>query len=120
MFLIDDLYRDARQTLFSLYKFQEKFSGDKNSFLLLILTLYTVVGGIYGMNQVIEDLKGNIKWNKVLSYSIFEHIALFITVSGLVTTAYLAIINFLKWRKDKKNRDKWATETALKNERQAD
>ncbi|MFC3883997.1 hypothetical protein ACFOU2_11055 [Bacillus songklensis] len=107
MLNIDALYDDARQTLQSLYKYQEAFSSKKNSLLLLILTLYTVVGGIYGMNQVIEDLKGNIRWEKMGSYSIFEYIALFVTMSGLIVTVILGMHELIKWRKGIKKRKRW-------------
>ncbi|MEH7885764.1 hypothetical protein V7654_15800 [Bacillus sp. JJ1609] len=113
MFLIENLYQDARDTLMTLYKYDEKFSEQKSNFLLLILTLYTVVGGIYGMNQVIEDLKGDIDWSKMLSYSLFEYMALFITISGLITAIYLAVHNFIKWRHDKRKREKWSAETSI-------
>jgi hypothetical protein len=35
------------------------------------------------MNQVIEDLAGNIQWSKSLDYSIFECLALFVNISGI-------------------------------------
>ncbi|WP_147370428.1 hypothetical protein [Lysinibacillus yapensis] len=109
-FKVETLYNDARQALNSLYKYQESFSSRKNNLLLLILTLYTVVGGIYGMNQVIEDLKGNIDLEKFLSYSVFEYIALFVTLSGLVVSIVLGVQGFIKWRKEIGKIKKWEAE----------
>ncbi|WP_068609012.1 magnesium transporter CorA family protein [Paenibacillus swuensis] len=80
----NELYQDVKQTLMDLFKYQERFASRNQNYLLMILTLYTVVGGIYGMNQVIEDLKGDIDWGKMGGYSVFEYIALFITFSGLL------------------------------------
>ena len=62
--------------------------------------MYTVVGGIYGMNQVIEDLKGRIDWSKMLEYSIFEYIALFTTLTGLVVGIGLSFTLVVKWIRD--------------------
>lgn len=113
IFKIDLLYNDTRQTLFSLFKYQENASAKKNSLLLLILTLYTVIGGIFGMNLVIGDLKGKIYWGKMVSYNPFEYIALFLALSGLVVSAILGIQNFIQWRVDKKNKKNWMTETIM-------
>lgn len=109
-FRIEALYKDARETLLSLYKYQEGFSAKKNNMLLLILTLYTVIGGIYGMNLVIEDLKGSVKWEKLSSYSIFEYIALFVTLSGLFVSIVLGVQEFVKWRKDRVKQKIWERE----------
>jgi hypothetical protein len=106
LFGSNELYQDVKDTLASLFQYQDKLSSIRNSYLLLILTLYTVVGGIYGMNQVIEDLKGNIEWSKVADYSIFEYIALFITLSGLVVGSILGVTSIVKWFKEKQRQRK--------------
>lgn len=80
----DKLYEEVKQTLDDLFQYQDKFSTNRRDQLLMILTLYSVVGGIYGMNQVIEDLKGDIDWSKLQGYSLFEYLALFVTFSGIV------------------------------------
>lgn len=113
VFQIDALYEDARQTLNSLYRYQEQISSKQNSVLLLILTLYTVVSGIFGMNQVIDDLKENIKWGRMMHYSFFEYIALVTTFSGLLITAYLGIHNLIKWKRDRRKRKQWTAQTVL-------
>ncbi|WP_047151111.1 hypothetical protein [Aneurinibacillus tyrosinisolvens] len=96
----DELYEDVKQTLSSLYRYQERASARNNNYLLLIFTVYTVITGIYGMNQVIEDLKGNIQWEKIKNYSIFEYLALFVTISGLVIGIYIGITALAKWMKE--------------------
>ncbi|MDP4171134.1 MAG: hypothetical protein Q8906_11040 [Bacillota bacterium] len=113
IFQIDALYEDARQTLNSLYKYKEQISSKQNSILLLILTLYTVVSGIFGMNQVIEDLKGKIKWEKLLHYNLFEYFALFTTFTGLITTVLLGTLSLIKWYRDRQKRKKWSSLTVL-------
>lgn len=109
--MIETLYEDAQKSLFNLYKYQEKTSSKNNHFLLVTLTLYTVIGGIFGMNQVIYDLKGDIDWGKMLSYSIFEYIALFVTISGITVSAILLAQNGLKWMNKRKKRRKWTAKT---------
>ncbi|MFC4100250.1 hypothetical protein [Paenibacillus xanthanilyticus] len=91
------LFEDVKETLADLFRYQEDYQSKGQNNLLLILTLYTVVGGIYGMNQVIEDLKGDIDWSKLAAYSVFEYIALFITLTGLIVGIVLAVIVAIRW-----------------------
>ncbi|TYP79845.1 hypothetical protein [Paenibacillus methanolicus] len=91
------LFEDVKETLADLFRYQENYQAKGQNNLLLILTLYTVVGGIYGMNQVIEDLKGDIDWSKLAEYSVFEYIALFITLTGLIVGIALAVIVAFRW-----------------------
>ncbi len=100
MFGIHDLYLEVKQTLLDLYTYQDRENAKSSNYLLLLLTMYTVVGGIYGMNQVIEDLKGRIDWSKMLEYSIFEYIALFTTLTGLVVGIGLSFTLVVKWIRD--------------------
>ena len=113
VFQIDALYQDARQTLNSLYRYQEQVSSKQTSFLLLILTLYTVVSGIFGMNLVIHDFKGQVKWSHISSYGLFEYIALITTISGLIVSAYLGIQSLIKWQRDRRKRRQWSSQAIL-------
>ncbi|MOA60572.1 hypothetical protein D3C78_1854820 [compost metagenome] len=74
----------------------------------MILTVFTVVSGIYGMNQVIDDLDGKIQWSKMVSYSPFEFLALFVIMSGIMISVVLtlgALVTELKRRHRKKHKD---------------
>lgn len=96
----DELFEDVKQTLTDLFKYQENANSRRSSYLLNVLTIYTVISGIYGMNQVIEDLKSPIKWSKMSGYSAFEWIALAVTCSGLLV-AFLLSGNILwKWGRE--------------------
>jgi hypothetical protein len=96
----EELFNDVKQTLSDLYQYQENRRHRQSGYLLTILTIYAVVSGIYGMNQVIEDLKSGFRWSVVQGYSLFQWIALCITMSGLVV-AFLLVLNVLwKWSKD--------------------
>lgn len=57
----------------------------------MILTVFTVVSGIYGMNHIIEDLKGRIEWSKMLEYSPFEYLALLLTFTGILVSILLTL-----------------------------
>jgi Mg2+ and Co2+ transporter CorA len=57
----------------------------------MILTVFTVVSGIYGMNQVIEDLKAPIDWSKMTEYSPFEYLALFLTFTGIAVSIFMTL-----------------------------
>ncbi|WP_058302312.1 hypothetical protein [Gorillibacterium timonense] len=82
----NSLYEEVKQTLNDLYKYQADTTDRRTSNLIMIFTVYTVISGIYGMNQVIEDLKGpKIDWGVLRSYSLFQYIALVVTITGIAT-----------------------------------
>jgi hypothetical protein len=87
----DALFDEVKMTLTDLFQYQDKFQSKRRDTLLMVLTVFTVVSGIYGMNQVIEDLKGNIDWGKMLDYSAFEYLALFVTFTGILVSLGLTL-----------------------------
>ncbi|WP_238650752.1 hypothetical protein [Paenibacillus piscarius] len=87
----DALFDEVKMTLNDLFQYQDKFQAKRRDTLLMVLTVFTVVSGIYGMNQVIEDLKGNIDWSVMLDYSPFEYLALFLTFSGIAVSLFLTL-----------------------------
>lgn len=89
---IDDLYDDVKQTLADLFKYQGNFTSKRSNYLLQILTIYTVISGIYGMNQVIEDFKAPIQWEKIAEYSVFECIALAVGATGIGISFVLGVL----------------------------
>lgn len=104
----DALFEEVKETLTDLFQYQDKFQSKRRDNLLMILTVFTVVSGIYGMNQVIDDLKGSIEWNKMMEYSPFEFLALFVTMSGILVSLALtlrALFSELKRRHRKKHKD---------------
>lgn len=105
-----ELYRDVKETLSNLFQNREKFSAKRNNYLLMILTIYTVITGILGMNLVIGDFEGGVDWNKIAEYSPVQYFALFIAVSGIFIGGVLggrAIFNWFKdWWKEIRKREK--------------
>ncbi|WP_162309415.1 hypothetical protein [Cohnella abietis] len=96
----DELFEDVKQTLNDLYKYQETRTSKQSSYLLTILTIYTVISGIYGMNLVIEDLDGSFNWSFLMKYSAYQWIAFVVTFSGLAV-AFLLVIGVLwQWGRD--------------------
>lgn len=87
----DELLKDVKQTLSALYDYQSNATGKRSDYMLRILTIFTVISGIYGMNQVIDDLKYPIKWKHALHYSVFEYLALFVTFIGIGVSLVLTI-----------------------------
>ncbi|RFU67111.1 hypothetical protein D0469_15940 [Peribacillus saganii] len=100
-FQIDYLFDHIKKTLDSLYQNQENMSSRRNNYLLQILTTYTVISGIYGMNLVIHDWEGKIKWAKIPGYTVFEWISLFTAVSGIIVAAFLGIHALRHWLREK-------------------
>ncbi|HWO98852.1 MAG TPA: hypothetical protein VNM45_21565 [Bacillus sp. (in: firmicutes)] len=106
IFHINSLYKEVKETLSTLYQNQEKMADKRNNYLLLILTIYTVISGIYGMNLIIEDWKGKIDWTKLTTYSLFEYISFAVAVSGILLGIAMAIGAVFKLVKEfRKKRD---------------
>ncbi|MDQ0859590.1 hypothetical protein [Bacillus sp. V2I10] len=99
-FKIETLYKEVINTMDSLYQNQEKLASKRHNSLLLILTTYTVISGIYGMNLVIEDWRGKIEWSKLAGYSVFEYISLVVALSGIAVGSVLAGIAIMRLLKD--------------------
>jgi len=89
IFHLDKLYEEVKQTLHELYRAQENQSAKRHNMLLFMLTVFTVVSGIYGMNLVIEDWKGKTDWSKVSGYSFFEWISLITALAGISLSVIL-------------------------------
>jgi len=105
-FNIDCLYKEVNTTLHELYKSQENHASDKMNMLLFILTIFTVISGIYGMNLVIEDWKSPSGWREFSSYTFFEWISLVTALSGIGLSAYLVVTTFGKMMMSKLRRKK--------------
>ncbi len=93
-FRIAPLYREVKETLSYLYQNQDKLSGKSSNYLLQILTIYTVISGIFGMNLYIEDWKGKLPWKAYMDYTLYEWIAVIVTTSGLIISAILGLFLF--------------------------
>ncbi|MFC5406669.1 hypothetical protein [Cohnella soli] len=96
----DKLFDDVKITLSDLYKYQETRTSKQAGYLLTILTIYTVVSGIFGMNLVIEDLDGGYNWGFLKGYSLFQWVALSIAFSGLAVAVLLIVGVLWKWGRD--------------------
>ena len=88
-FNIDTLFKEVNKTLNELYKSQENNASDRMNMLLFILTVFTVVSGIYGMNLVIKDWESPTGWKAFSSYTIFEWVSLITAVSGIALSGVL-------------------------------
>lgn len=89
VFRLQDLFNEVNQTVNDLYRAQDNQSNKRHNSLLFMLTIFTVVSGIYGMNLVIEDWKGKTDWAKVPGYSFFEWIALITALTGIALATAL-------------------------------
>lgn len=89
IFRIKEHFLETKTTLDNLYRALEDRSDKRNNRLLFILTVFTVVSGIYGMNLVIEEWDGNINWSNVWTYTIFEWLALMTALSGITLSFVL-------------------------------
>jgi len=95
-FNIDSLFIEVNKTLQELYKSQENNASDRMNKLLFILTVFTVVSGIYGMNLVIKDWESPSGWKAISTYTFFEWISLVTAVSGIGLSVYLTFTTFGK------------------------
>ncbi|MFJ8063582.1 hypothetical protein ACIQYS_02995 [Psychrobacillus sp. NPDC096426] len=91
VFYLKPLFAEVKRTVDDLYRAQEKQAAKRHNMLLYILTVYTVVSGIYGMNLVIEDWEGEINWSKVFNYSFFEWVTLVTALTGITLSTTLLV-----------------------------
>ena len=92
-----------KSTLTTLFQDEEKIKSKKFNSLLQILTFYTIISGIYGMNLVIEDLGGNIDWSKFAGFSLFEWIAVLVTGTGIVLSVFMVYFFIKRWIDENKD-----------------
>lgn len=117
-FNIDLWYDNTRETLFSLFKYEENTVTKRDSLLLLILTIYTIVCGIFSINLFTDDLKGSIHLGHFKSYNPFEYFAVFLVFSGLIVAIVLAIQSLYQGILDRKSRKRWVKQTVPLSKRQ--
>ncbi|MGG1674454.1 hypothetical protein ACIFOT_01765 [Neobacillus sp. NRS-1170] len=110
---IDSLYLNTKETLFSLFKYEENSVTKKDSMLLLVLTLYTVICGIFSMNLFTKDLEGKIHWSHFKSYNPFEYFAVFIVFSGIIVVAILGFQSLYQVIQERKNKKQWDEQAVI-------
>lgn len=113
VFNIESLYKNAKETLYSLFKYKEDVNAKKNNLLLLVLTLYSVIGQMFGMSIVTTDFGGKINWRQIWGYNPVEYFALIVAVSGIIVSIVLGFQRFNNWISFRKNRKRWIEETIL-------
>lgn len=96
-FRIPGLYQETKETLDELYRVQEDRSTDRLNKLIFILTIFSMISGIYGMNLVIEMLAEPFNVSEIFSFTFFEWIALLLLVIGLLTLALLVLNQLYKF-----------------------
>lgn len=110
IFHLHPMFEEVKQTLQELYRTQENKANKRHNMLLFMLTVFTVVSGIYGMNLVIEDWKGKTDWSKVPGYSFFEWISLITALAGISLSIILLVTTgsngfrkkMRQWKRDQK------------------
>jgi len=117
-FTIDNLYSNTKDILFSLFKYDENNMTKRDSLVLLVLTLYTVICGIFSMNLFTHDLVGKIKWSHFKYYNPFEYFAVGIVLSGIIVVAILGLQSLYQAIQDRIKRKKWLQESVLISKKQ--
>ncbi|MGG3470709.1 hypothetical protein ABES02_24885 [Neobacillus pocheonensis] len=110
---VDELYTNTKETLFSLFKYEENSVTKKDSMLLLVLTIYTVICGIFSINLFTKDLAGKINWSHFKHYNPFEYFAVFIVFSGIIVVAILGIQSLFQVFQERKNKKQWDEQAVL-------
>ncbi|MEK5233010.1 hypothetical protein MHB42_14905 [Lysinibacillus sp. FSL K6-0232] len=95
-FNIQEHYLETKSTLDSLYRIQEDQSDSRSNNLLFILTVFTVISGIYGMNLVIDGWKDSKEFDSIWSYTLFEWIAFITALSGIGLSLVLVCLTAFK------------------------
>lgn len=105
-FHLDVHFDEVNNTLRELYNSQENQASDRMNMLLFILTVFTVISGIYGMNLVIKDWESPAGWKGFMDYTFFEWISFITAVSGIALSCYLVFTTLNKLLKSKWRRRK--------------
>lgn len=88
-FRIAPQYKEIKETLNELYRIIDDHVSERRNKLLFILTIFTVISGIYGMNLVIKELNRGFTWALIHDYTFFEWIALIVILLGVGLSFYL-------------------------------
>lgn len=80
---IDTQYNSIKQTLEELYRVQEDQARDRQNDLLFILTIFSTVSGLFGMNLVIDMFQDKFNWLSVGTFTVLEWFAFIITIAGI-------------------------------------
>ncbi|WP_155589923.1 hypothetical protein [Lysinibacillus cavernae] len=96
LFRINEHYIETKATLDSLYRIQEDQSDNRSNNLLFILTVFTVVSGIYGMNLVIDGWKDSSNFDGIWSYTLFEWVAFITAMCGIGLSVVLVCFSAIK------------------------
>ncbi len=110
---IDYLHSAMKEALNSLFIYDENTARKKDSLLLLMLTLYTIICGIFSMNLFTHDLEGKINWNHFKSYNPFEYFAVFIVLSGIIVVVTFTLQSIFQGLTERKNRKKHFQKTFI-------
>ena len=84
VFQIEHLMDHLMTTLETLYQNHERLTSKRSNNLLQVLTIYSVISGIFGMNLVVEDIKDGWKWSEISHFSVFEFFGLFVSITAIV------------------------------------
>ncbi|RDW15599.1 hypothetical protein [Oceanobacillus chungangensis] len=103
VFRIEKLYEDVKHSIAILDKNQDNWDGKRLNYLIQILTIYTVISGIFGMNLVIEEL-GTLTFSRLKSYSIYEWLVLFVIFSGIFISFAMGFFFIKRWLNEKRSR----------------
>ncbi|MGG0655077.1 hypothetical protein [Rummeliibacillus pycnus] len=107
IFRIDELFGDVAKTLDALYVNQQKTADQRQNQLLFILTMFSVISGIFGMNLVVIEWNDHYDWTKIFGYSIYEWICLITAVAGILMSAGLLLSTIYTWGRRKIQYKKW-------------
>ena len=88
---VDELYEEVKQSVSDLYRVVEDTNNNRYNQLLFVLTVFTVISGIFGMNLVIESWDQPIQFSALKTMSFFEVIAFFTGLIGIWISILLAV-----------------------------
>lgn len=109
LFKINEQYDEVKSTLESLYRTQQNASEGRQNSLLFMLTIFTVISGIYGMNLVIDDWKDGFQLTEMTKYTLFEWISFFTAIIGILVSILVVVTSgyrkgemlIRKWKRKK-------------------
>lgn len=81
---IEEQFRSIKGTLDELYRVQEDQARDRQSDLLFILTIFSTISGLFGMNLIIELFQEKFDWGDLGTFTFPEWLAFILTAAGVI------------------------------------
>ncbi|MGN1402337.1 MAG: hypothetical protein ACI4XL_12645 [Bacillus sp. (in: firmicutes)] len=104
VFQIEVLHSYLQNSLETLYQNHERLESRRTNYLLQVLTIYSVISGMLGMNLVIDNLENGLSWQELSKFSAIEMIVLVLVLSAVVISFVMGYFFAKKWVQERRKK----------------